>query len=74
MDQIPTEEVRKRIRAMSKRACYDEDDKLCLLQVLTLINNLEALSRDHDSGSDRDNISTRSCSSTGEDVCNNFFF
>lgn len=66
MDQIPTDEVRKRIRAMSKRSCYDEDDKLCLLQVLTLLNNLEALSKDHDTISTRS--SSQSCSE--DDVSN----
>lgn len=51
---------------MSKRSCYDEDDKLCLLQVLTLLNNLEALSKDHDT------ISTRSSShSSNEDDVSN---
>jgi hypothetical protein len=33
---------------MSKRSCYDEEDKSCLLQVLSLLNNLEALSHDHE--------------------------
>lgn len=48
IDQISNGEVRKRIKAMAKRPCYDEDDKLCLLHVLTLLNNLDALSRDQD--------------------------
>lgn len=33
---------------MTKRSCYDEDDKACLLHVLTLLNNLDALTRDQD--------------------------
>lgn len=48
LDQIPTDDVRKRIFTMSKRACYDDEDKQCLLQILTLLNNLEALSQDHE--------------------------
>uniref|UniRef100_A0A1Q3FZD5 Putative pftaire-interacting factor 1a n=1 Tax=Culex tarsalis TaxID=7177 RepID=A0A1Q3FZD5_CULTA len=50
LDQIPTDDVRKRIITMSKRACYDDEDKQCLLQILTLLNNLEALSQDHEIG------------------------
>lgn len=50
LDQIPTDDVRKRIFTMSKRACYDDEDKQCLLQILTLLNNLEALSQDHEIG------------------------
>lgn len=50
LDQIPTDDVRKRIITMSKRACYDDEDKQCLLQILTLLNNLEALSQDHEVG------------------------
>ncbi|XP_063708386.1 LOW QUALITY PROTEIN: uncharacterized protein LOC134837008 [Culicoides brevitarsis] len=61
LDQLPTEEIRKRIREMSKRNCYDEDDKTCLMQVLSLLNNLEALSKDHDT------ISTRSSQSCTDD-------
>ncbi|XP_053693600.1 putative leucine-rich repeat-containing protein DDB_G0290503 [Sabethes cyaneus] len=52
LDQIPTDDVRKRIITMSKRACYDEEDKTCLLQILSLLNNLEALSQDHEIGSE----------------------
>ncbi|XP_062557565.1 putative leucine-rich repeat-containing protein DDB_G0290503 isoform X2 [Armigeres subalbatus] len=48
LDQIPTDDVRKRIATMTKRACYDEEDKMCLLQILSLLNNLEALSQDHE--------------------------
>lgn len=33
---------------MTKRPCYDDDDKLCLLQILSLLNNLEALSQDQE--------------------------
>lgn len=51
MDQIPTDEVRKRILTMSKRSCYDEEDKACLMQVMSLLNNLEALSQDQEMSS-----------------------
>ncbi|XP_055705583.1 GRIP and coiled-coil domain-containing protein 2-like isoform X2 [Phlebotomus papatasi] len=48
IDSIPNDDVRKRIIAMTKRPCYDDDDKLCLLQILSLLNNLEALSQDQE--------------------------
>ncbi|XP_049534761.1 myosin-10 [Anopheles darlingi] len=52
LDQIPTDDVRKRLIAMTKRTCYDEEDKLCMLQILSLLNNLEALSQDHEIAGD----------------------
>ncbi|XP_052869777.1 uncharacterized protein LOC128275344 isoform X2 [Anopheles cruzii] len=52
LDQIPTDDVRKRLVAMTKRPCYDDEDKLCLLQILSLLNNLEALSQDHEIAGD----------------------
>lgn len=45
IDQIPTDDVRKRLLLMTKK-CYDEEDKVCLMQILSLLNNLEALSQD----------------------------
>lgn len=33
---------------MSKRNFYDDDDRSCLVQVLSLLNNLEALSHDQE--------------------------
>lgn len=33
---------------MTKRTCYDEEDKICLMQILSLLNNLEALSQDQE--------------------------
>ncbi|GAB0092298.1 hypothetical protein DMENIID0001_072880 [Sergentomyia squamirostris] len=48
IDSIPNDDVRKRIIAMTKRPCYDDDDKQCLLQILSLLNNLEALSQDQE--------------------------
>jgi hypothetical protein len=48
MDQMPSEEVRKRLVTMSKRSCYDDEDRMCLLQIVTLINNLEVLSQQQD--------------------------
>uniref|UniRef100_A0A1Y9H206 JAKMIP_CC3 domain-containing protein n=1 Tax=Anopheles dirus TaxID=7168 RepID=A0A1Y9H206_9DIPT len=52
LDQIPTDDVRKRLIAMTKRTCYDDEDKLCLMQILSLLNNLEALSQDHEIAGD----------------------
>ncbi|XP_058061074.1 uncharacterized protein LOC131211573 isoform X2 [Anopheles bellator] len=52
LDQIPTDDVRKRLVAMTKRPCYDDEDKLALLQILSLLNNLEALSQDHEIAGD----------------------
>ena len=46
MDQLPTEDMRKHIAIMSKRPFYNEDDKLCFLQLTMLLNSLEALSQD----------------------------
>lgn len=48
IDQIHHDDVRKRLMIMAKRICYDEEDRMCLLQVLSLLNNLEALSQDHE--------------------------
>lgn len=42
------DDIRKRILGMTKRSCYDEEDKIALMQVLSLLNNLEALSQDHE--------------------------
>lgn len=33
---------------MTKRNFYDDDDRSCLVQVLSLLNNLEALSHDQE--------------------------
>lgn len=46
MDQLPTDDMRKHIAIMSKRSFYNEDDKLCFLQLTMLLNSLEALSQD----------------------------
>ena len=48
IDNIPSDDIRKRILTMTKRSCYDEEDKICLMQILSLLNNLEALSQDHE--------------------------
>lgn len=47
MDQLPTDDMRAHITKMSKRSFYNDDDKLCLQQIITLLNSLEALSSDH---------------------------
>lgn len=48
IDNVPSDDIRKRILTMTKRSCYDEEDKICLIQILSLLNNLEALSQDHE--------------------------
>lgn len=48
IDHIQHDDIRKRLIIMSKRLCYDDDDKTCLMQVLSLLNNLEALSQDQE--------------------------
>lgn len=45
-DQIPTDNVRKSLLAMSKHGCFDEQRRQCLLQVVQLLNNLESMSQD----------------------------
>lgn len=48
IDNVPSDDIRKRILTMTKRSCYDEEDKICLMQILSLLNNLEALSQDQE--------------------------
>lgn len=48
IDNIPSDDIRKRILAMTKRSCYDGEDRICLMQILSLLNNLEALSQDQE--------------------------
>lgn len=45
-DQLPTDNVRKSLLAMSKHSCFDEQSRQCLLQVVQLLNNLESMSQD----------------------------
>lgn len=47
MDHLPTDDMRAHITKMSKRSFYNEDDKMCFLQMIMLLNSLEALSHDH---------------------------
>lgn len=46
LDQVPTDNVRKSLLVMSKHSCFDEQSRQCLLQVVSLLNNLEAMSQD----------------------------
>lgn len=49
IDQIPTDHVRRNLLAMANHSCFDEQKRQCLLQVVSLLNNLEAMSNgDHD--------------------------
>lgn len=43
---MPTDNVRRTLLAMSKHGCFDEQSRQCLLQVVSLLNNLEAMSQD----------------------------
>lgn len=45
-EQMPTDNVRKTLLTMSKHNCFDEQGRQCLLQVVSLLNNLEAMSQD----------------------------
>lgn len=56
LEQLPSDYVRKNLLSMSKHSCFQEKEKLCLLQVLSLLNNLEALSQDQDMIFDDDNF------------------
>lgn len=43
---MPTDNVRKTLLLMSKHSCFDEPNRQCLLQVISLLNNLETMSQD----------------------------
>lgn len=43
---MPTDNVRKTLLTMSKHSCFDEQNRQCLLQVVSLLNNLESMSQD----------------------------
>lgn len=64
LEQLPSDYVRKNLLAMSKHNCFQEKEKLCLLQVLSLLNNLEALSQDQDIIFDDDNLKSMNVSNT----------
>lgn len=46
LDQMPTDIIRKNLLAMAKHPCFDEQNRQSLLEVVSLINNLESLSND----------------------------
>lgn len=48
IDHLQQDDIRKRLTIMAKRLQYDEDDRICILKVLSLLNNLESLSNDQD--------------------------
>lgn len=43
---------------MSQHSCFDGKEKLCLLQVLSILNNLEALSQDQEISFDDENLNS----------------
>lgn len=45
-EQMPTDNVRRTLLTMSKHSCFDEQSRQCLLQVVSLLNNLESMSQD----------------------------
>lgn len=60
---MPTDNVRKTLLTMSKHSCFDEQGRQCLLQVVSLLNNLEAMSQDdHEFSLDDDHFSPMSVS------------
>lgn len=56
MEQIPSDFIRKTLLQMSKHSCFDEKERICLLQVHSLLNNLEALSQDQEISFDDESI------------------
>lgn len=46
IDQIPTDNVRRNLLEMAKHSCFDEQKRKSLLQVVSLLNNLETMSND----------------------------
>lgn len=46
IERIQHDDIRKRILAMTKKPCLDEEDKVCLLQIFSLLTNLEAMSQE----------------------------
>ncbi|XP_055301822.1 centromere protein F isoform X2 [Sitodiplosis mosellana] len=58
-EQMPTDNVRKTLLTMSKHSCFDEQGRQCLLQVVSLLNNLETMSQDdHEFSLDDDHFSS----------------
>lgn len=59
MERMPTDNIRRSLLAMSKHTCFDEQNRQCLLQVVSLLNNLESMSNDdHYFSIDDDNFNS----------------
>lgn len=63
LEPLPSDYVRESLLAMSTHSCFDGQEKLCLLQVLSLLHNLEAISQDHELSFDDANFNSISVSS-----------
>lgn len=46
IERVQHDDIRKRILVMTKKPCLDEEDKVCLLQIFSLLTNLEAMSQE----------------------------
>lgn len=49
LDHMTNEDLRRRLSQILKKPNIDEEDKICLQQVLAFVQNLEAMSHGHDS-------------------------
>lgn len=54
IERIQHDDIRKRILVMTKKPCLDEEDKVCLLQIFSLLTNLEAMSQEQNMASVED--------------------
>ncbi len=52
IERIQHDDIRKRILVMTKKPCLDDEDKVCLLQIFSLLTNLEAMSQEQNMGAD----------------------
>ncbi|KAG4075408.1 hypothetical protein HA402_015061 [Bradysia odoriphaga] len=46
IERIQHDDIRKRILVMTKKPCLDDEDKVCLIQISSLLTNLEAMSQE----------------------------
>lgn len=59
---------------MSKHVCFDEKERICLLQVHSLLNNLEALSQDQEISFDDESIKSIAVSTIALQVTGTIMF
>lgn len=62
LEPLPSDYVRESLLTMSTHSCFDGQEKLCLLQVLSLLHNLEAISQDQELSFDDANFNSISVS------------